>query len=418
LRLTRALFRKTPWSVVLVLLLSVSVFAVVVAPFVTGGSPTQTPVSPNPTLAECAGGTDLSTGTNGTGTASRAGINDTSWYLTNTVTATGGIGVTVPAFSKLHAVSPSIITTNGLGWISISGGRFSWISPAKNPTITSDTNPGGHYIYAVTFTATVGGTFYLYEFSSDSGPTTLTLTGPSGTIGSWAETTNGYISWWPTTTPSPLVLTKGGTYTLTADVYNTPSPSGGRATGLAVYAVYCSPWPWSTQPSWVYTANFVCNTASPSAAPNIGLEPGLYDTSINILNPSFSTTSVQLVEKFVVTEPQSASLNPPQARQAVSAVPVPYAIRWIALGPDAAVGLACSQIQSYLGAANVPKAGDVKGFVEIFTNSATDPKGNLDVRAEYSASSCIPNTRTGACITSPLVSSLQQVQISAAPYTP
>lgn len=405
------------------ILLSVSAFAIVFAPYMTRAQSAPPPVSPDPTLSECPGGTDLSTGTNGSGTAnpvSTSGANsyEGSWYFARYVPAYGSGTNSYPVGSTVY-----LVTAGSLDPAASPAGRFNWIAPDPLPT-ARDVTPRGTYEYTVTFTATGEGTFYLYKFGANNNMTLSLkdLTTAQTTGGPWSTGDPGWKAWWPTSGQLPGLALKGGLYELDAIVKNAASSGPyGSSTGFAVYAVYCPAWPWST-PSWAYDAKFVCNTATPSAAPNIGLEPGLYDTDINILNPSFSNTTVHLVEKFVVAMPQSTSLGPPQASQVVSAVPNPYVIRWVTLKPDASVRIDCRQILSYLslslphqaicGVSNPTvsaKMSTCKGFVEIYTNNATDPYGyGLNVWAEYSAAG---SSTVG-------VSSLQLVQVQSVPYTP
>jgi len=157
-------------------------------------------------------------------------------------------------------------------------------------------------------------------------------------------------------------------------------------------------------PKSVFTVKFVCNTISPSAASSIGLEPGLYNTDINIHNPSFSASNLTLVEKFVIATPQLVSLGPPPNVQTVSAVPTPYVIREVTLEPDAAVQINCAQILSYLGVTS----GTAKGFVMIYTGVAPTPANQATVWAEYSAAD---SSGFG-------VRSLQLVQVQPTGYVP
>lgn len=186
----------------------------------------------------------------------------------------------------------------------------------------------------------------------------------------------------------------------------------------------------------VFAVKFVCNVwsgkqGSASAAQQLSLEPGFYDTDINIHNPSYMTSNVTFTEKFIVAMPQNIGLGSPPDEQQVSPVPSPYALRTITLEPDAAIRLDCSQILAYLAASSADQGttvcgipGDIpihtplytcKGYVMIYTYvpmMTDDPDAaaanNLNVWVEYSAT---PSKTAG-------VSSLQVVQVQPTAYVP
>jgi hypothetical protein len=141
-------------------------------------------------------------------------------------------------------------------------------------------------------------------------------------------------------------------------------------------------------PKLAYTVKFICvNETGESAggAALLGLEPGLYQTDINIHNPSFQRTIANFTKKFILATPEQspngAPPPPPPSIQNISPVPSPYVLLWARLLPDAAVRLDCREIFTLLEPAALQQGlppGVAKGFVEIISDSP------LDVWAEYS----------------------------------
>ncbi len=158
------------------------------------------------------------------------------------------------------------------------------------------------------------------------------------------------------------------------------------------------------QPNFVYTVKFLCNNATnATAAWSIGLEPGFYDTDINIHNPSYSTTNASIVKKFVLAIPENSSLGPPPATQILPANPSPYVLRQAILEPDAAMRLDCREILTVLSTLGTRPLQVAKGFVIIYSNT-----NDLDVWAEY--------TSLGA--TAGSTPALDVVKIQPSPYVP
>lgn len=142
--------------------------------------------------------------------------------------------------------------------------------------------------------------------------------------------------------------------------------------------------------------------SSASSAQSIGLQPGFYQTDINIHNPSFQNTNATIVKKFVLAQPEVFD-QPLPIIQVVPAVPSPYVLRWAILKPDAAMRLDCkSEILPMLfgHGSNVSVA---KGFVVIYSDV-----GNLDVWTEY--------TSLGA--TTGSTPAVEIVLIDPKPFTP
>ncbi len=348
MRLGRALFRKTPWSVAAVLILSVSAFAIVVAPYVpiareqtapptltTMFSPVNCVVSIPCSVTDTA--TLSGTGHDATGTM--------SWYDTPTNQCPNS------AAQKYGS------------------------SAAPDP---------GAYTFTANFNFAAAGTYYFYAqwtTTSVTGGTVVVVTSPCEEliVQSTRTTTSSTSSTSSTsgsTTPCPFPLT-----------------TSGACPALSVFKV-----------------KFVCNQSPPaksSAVIALGLEPGFYDTDINIHNPSFLNTNVTLVEKFIVAVGQSQDIkySPPNIL-VVPAVPTPYVIRAVTLEPDAAVRISCGPILAYLrtnsalaseNTCGVPLTSAVtgtppvfkglstcKGFVMIYTDISPTAANNLDVWAEYS----------------------------------
>lgn len=169
--------------------------------------------------------------------------------------------------------------------------------------------------------------------------------------------------------------------------------------GLAVYAVFCP----LINIKYAYSVKFLCNNAAnATAASSIGLEPGFYDTDINIHNPSYSTTNASILKKFVLAMPENPKLGLPPATQIVPAVPSPYVLRQVILEPDAAMRLDCNEILTVLSTLGT-RLQVAKGFVIIYSNT-----NNLDVWAEY--------TSLGA--TAGSTPALDVVKVQPSPYAP
>jgi hypothetical protein len=294
----------------------------------------------------------------------------------------------VPLTSGIYTLKATVISDGGVTGLAVDA----VFCQKKSPTITTTLLPASTIFAggAVTDSAVLSGATtnaggkVTYEFFTGS-----TCNGTATTVGTPATVTGGVVA---NSAAQTFLVT--GMFSWNAiysgDVNNNPATSP------------CETLTVLPTPKSVFTVKFVCNTISPSAASSIGLEPGLYDTDINIHNPSFSASNLTLVEKFVVATPQSGSLGPPPNVQTVSAVPSPYVIREVTLGPDAALQINCAQILSYLGITS----GTAKGFVMIYTGVAPAPASQATVWAEYSAAA-----QGGT-------SSLQVVQIQPTGYVP
>ncbi len=312
----------------------------------------SSPQVPSQIQPLCPNGIDLSTGTNGGIVPVPLGTVDV-WAVAPDPPATS----VIPVISWIQApFYPA---------------RINWISPTASTAST--------YTYTRTFTASLGGTFFLYAFSADNS-VQLTLTGPGPTTATYASGSYpatgafDFQQWWPGNWPAGLLLFNQGTYTLTATVAN----QAGTRTGLAVYAVFCPQWPPNFTPRFSYTVKFLCNLGTDAShAQNIGLEPGFYQTDINIHNPSFQASNATIVKKFVLAVPEE--VGPPPAIQTVPAVPSPYVLRWAILQPDAAMRLDCREILGLVSPAGTLLTFG-KGFVILYSDT-----GRLDVWAEYTA---------------------------------
>jgi len=382
-------------AVILVLLTSTYGYAQFSTPAVNGSTLGPEQGIPN-VVAPCANQMDLSTGTNGKTAADAPGTAD-RWLVSG-----GGISVPQPAFSigPFDSYAPPTPT-----------GRFLWISLQNPPALAA----AGPYTYSLTFPVpSQGGTFFLYGFSADNSVQLqlLTTTWSSGNYPSTGA--SDFMTWWVPTvnallvsTAATVAMTGPVSATLTATVQNDAS----TYTGLAVYAVFCpNPIVPPFTPTWAYAVKFLCNTgSSASAATTIGLEPGFYQTDINIHNPSYSRTAVPIQMKFVLATPLSSSLGPPPATQIVPAVPSPYVLRQALLEPDAAMRLDCTEILAlFPSPAPLTVA---KGFVIIYSDKS-DAKGSLDVWAEYTSlgpSAGAPSLQTPA---------IEIVTINPKPFTP
>ncbi|MBI3858954.1 MAG: hypothetical protein HY296_01745 [Thaumarchaeota archaeon] len=135
----------------------------------------------------------------------------------------------------------------------------------------------------------------------------------------------------------------------------------------------------TTQFPYRYAVKFVCNLA-PSAASSIGIVSGVYNTDINIHNPSYAQQNALIWKKFVMAtlESQSSTITNPQV---IHAVPNPYVILAARLDPDAAMRLDCREITAVISKAvgSVGVITTMKGFVILYSSI------KLDVVAEYSA---------------------------------
>jgi hypothetical protein len=376
-------------ALILVLLTSTYGYAQLSTPTVNGSSLRPEQGLPEIT-APCANAVDYSTGTNGKTTADPPGTKD-RWLVS-------GGGITVPQAAFSIGAFDSYATPSPTG-------RFSWISIQYPPVHQS----AGPFTYSLQILGgALGGTFFLYAFSADNS-VQLQLQTTTWSSGSYPSTSASDFnvlwtsgppnSWLPTNAPASVALGPGNVM-LTATVQNDPN----TYTGLAVYAVFCpnTPPPFLV-PAWTYAVKFICNMGISSDAQLIGLEPGFYQTDINIHNPSYSKTAVPIIKKFVLALPED--VGPPPAFQVVPAVPPsPYVLRYALLQPDAAMRLDCREILSLLSTGGV-SLKVAKGFVIIISDKSG---GNLDVWAEY--------TSLGATVGS--TPSLEIVTINPKPFTP
>ncbi len=162
---------------------------------------------------------------------------------------------------------------------------------------------------------------------------------------------------------------------------------------------------------FIYVVKFICNVPlfplgfSARSAEAIGLVPGMYQTDINIHNPSFSASNVTISEKFTVSiELGTAGGFSPRG---------PTVFSSIVLAPDAGNMMECVLIISEFRNQGVLVQFPLKGFVVL-----TAPVSNLNVVAEYSSqsfnstSTCVPDScgSTGT--------SLDVVTIAAQPFVP
>jgi len=271
---------------------------------------------------------------------------------------------------KLTAIVESQQAYTGLLVIAVA------CSPSITTTLSASTiNVGTSVTDSATLsgvTADAGGTvtYYYYTVSNCMAAAVTQVVRVSV-----VTVTNGVV---PDSAPQPF--NKAGAFSWNANYSGDANNAG--AWSACENLTVTNPFPFT--PSSVFAVKFLCNLSpSPSAASTIGLEPGFYQTDINIHNPSFSKASVTLAEKFVVATPEN--VGPPPDNQFVPANPSPYVIRWVTLGPDAAVRIDCSQILSYLG----PAQGNVtKGFVMIYSQLRPGAAANrVEVWAEYSAQS-------------------------------
>ncbi len=261
-----------------------------------------------------------------------------------------------------------------------SPGLFTTLLPGSNVFAGTKVTDSAILVNA---TSNAGGRVQYERFNGASCSGHATNVGPSVTV------TNGVVP-----DSGGITYTATGTYSWEA-VY----------TGDANNAAATSPCETLTvlpTPASVFQVKFVCNSASTTTnASSIGLEPGYYDTLINIHNPSFSASSLTIVEKFVLSTPQNASLGSTPASQDVPANPTPYVDREVTLGPDAAVQINCAQILAYLGV----NGSAADGFVVIYSPQKTTSAANADVWVGYSAADSSYN-----------VASIQMTQVTSTAY--
>jgi hypothetical protein len=375
-------------------------------------------------ISEYFPGQDLSTGTQANTAGDTPGTVENSgrWTVQETVDQNGNpVSLTaIPATSVSPATVTSVspLTLANLGWATSpyvspfantanpgggSKGRINWITngTGDSPIYVPNPNvPGEQYEFSISFiVGTNGGTFNLYAFSGDN-DVQLSLTGPGPTLtwqsknyGSYLYSVADFKTWWvPGRNGVAGTIANniaGGMWTLTATVDNYPSTQ----MGLAVYATACSyaiqptahfspsPFPSGFSPNWAYAVKFICNSGSASDAGSIGLESGLYQTDINVHNPSFGTQNEQIVKKFVLAVNESQYASTPPNNQVINANPTPYALRWAILQPDAAMRLDCGEILSVLNPHPTSPFTTAKGFVIIYS---IDP---IDVWVEYTVQS-------------------------------
>jgi hypothetical protein len=394
----------------LIIVILTSTYAYGQLSLVRGSAPEQIPQLP----ALCQGGIDLSTGTNGATVGDIVGT-----YEASVVSSTFPAGRWVVSGSGITGTVPAISVKPVSGWYQTlptvapgggPSGRINWIS--NGTTSTPGSLPGDTYTYSIQFdTTSLGpGTFNLIGFTADNS-VQMHLTGPF--------TNNLYNSpLYPSTTATdfksfklaaPSTLNTPAPYTLTATVKNGMS----TVSGLAVEAYFCpniSPpplFPPGFIPKFEYAVKFICNTGTTasdaSAAQGIGLEPGFYQTDINVHNPSTFKINEPIVKKFILAIPEDN--KPPPYQQVVNAIPSApnYAARWAILSPDAAIRLDCSEILAVLSVISPGiNLRVAKGFVIIYSVD------QLDVWVEYSAQ----NTSGFG------VQTLEVVKVEPSPFVP
>ncbi len=164
---------------------------------------------------------------------------------------------------------------------------------------------------------------------------------------------------------------------------------------------------------WIYSAKFVCSINTDLHHPSpFGLVPGVYETDINVHNPS-STTTLDITKKVVVALDESV---PP---------PSPVRLGVKVLGPDLAFRIDCTEIQAALAATCVPPLfppyctatggliTPIKGFVGLITISP-----DLDVVAVYTTAPVNTVCTTAGCATVPgNVTSIEVVTVAPKPFS-
>src|SRR5713101_3638369 len=124
-----------------------------------------------------------------------------------------------------------------------------------------------------------------------------------------------------------------------------------------------------------YTAKWIClpidQFTPPLGATGLGLVPGEYLTDINVHNPSFSTTTLNVTKDFIISIPEFDLETGVVARQ----INTSSVFASTLLGPDAAMRIDCTEILHLFHA-----GPGLKGFVRLTTT--TD---KLYVVAEYAA---------------------------------
>jgi len=201
-----------------------------------------------------------------------------------------------------------------------------------------------------------------------------------------------------------------------------------------------------------YAVKFICEPASvdigsnpvqtiandPQNAKNLGLAPGFYYTDINIHNPSYDTATVNLVLKFVIALPEDPNfgVSPSSPQQVTYNNGEAYSLRYVSLGPDAAVRIDCSSILNAL-ATDAPRSCGTcslaKGFVVIYPTGCPPPASSavvppcktisnnsqLDVWSEYASQMCsVSSFATGTSVTCAPAPSLDVVQVQPSTFTP
>jgi hypothetical protein len=305
-----------------------------------------------------------------------------------------------PTAGPPYAVTP-YLSGNNPGWAKYPyarvpgpSGRIDWISP-KDPT--EGIGYGGFGLYkfsSPTWSAGGGGWLEILGFTGDDN-ISLSLVEGTATLWTteWTENAASELGlaypalayWWQPEQSIYMPYSIPGTsltMRLVANLYNHDNKSQETTdpTGFAVYAVYCQYT--SFKPASYYPVKFVCNneSANPEDSESIGLEPGFYQTDINIHN-SYYSTNVTVMKVFVMALNESTF---------VPAMPTPYAVRWTVLGPNAVMRLDCGEILQVLSESSDTEITTAKGYVILYTSYAPS-KNPLDVWVEYTSEGIYPS---------------------------
>jgi hypothetical protein len=187
------------------------------------------------------------------------------------------------------------------------------------------------------------------------------------------------------------------------------------AIGLSVFVVVSQAGGSATPPYWSYAAKFQCGEfgklipASATSNPEGPVEPGNYQTAINVHNPS-AAFPVAFNKKAVLLYVAGAT-NKPVAETAFEVPHPPRADHQASLGADQGMLIDCQDIRRVLlttataGGTTAPTY--IEGWV-IIQEPTTPPAGQtvppeqLDVTANYTSHgyNCTPTATTAACTAS------------------